>query len=110
MTTDFLHPSYGGLLGEIELKPVPDLSDSQYMHGVSLRTLRMADRACCCSAKPAVLALMPAARHRTHETDLLFCAHHYRAVRNALAAAGATVVDEAGVLATTDAWPVTPGC
>jgi len=81
------------------------------MQEINPRALRTADRACCCAAKPAVMALMPAAPHRPHETDLLFCAHHYRAARGGLAASGATVVDEAGyVVASTGAWPVTAGC
>lgn len=111
MATNFLHPSYGGLLGDMEPKPAPDSAASQYVKGVSLRTLRTADRACCCPAKPAVMALMPTDAHRARHTDLLFCAHHYRAARNGLATAGATVVDDVGrVLDTTDAWPVTAGC
>jgi hypothetical protein len=109
MAVNYLHPSYAGRTDE-RSEPVSDSSDSPYVRRVSLRALRTADRACCCSAKPAVMALMPASRHRPHQTDLLLCAHHYRAARNDLAAVGATVVDDAGhVLATTDAWPPMAG-
>lgn len=111
MATNFLHPSYADRIDEGQPKSVPGSPDNSYGRRIGLRALGTADRACCCTAKPAVIALMPAAQHRPHQTDLLLCAHHYRAARNGLAAAGATVVDEAGhVLATTDAWLVTTGC
>lgn len=54
------------------------------------------DRACCCAAKPAVVAVLPPSPERDHATDLLLCGHHYRATRHALAAAGATIMDETG--------------
>jgi hypothetical protein len=55
--------------------------------------LMSASRACCCSARPAVVALMPPTRYRPHRTDLLLCGHHYRMSGQALAAAGAVVLD-----------------
>ncbi len=55
-----------------------------------------AERACCCPARPAVVAVLPPAPGRDHETDLLLCGHHYRASRDALEAAGATVMVEGG--------------
>ena len=39
---------------------------------------------------------MPAAPGRGHETDLLLCGHHFRASREALQLAGASVYDRAG--------------
>jgi hypothetical protein len=60
--------------------------------------LRLAGRSCCCLASPAVVAVMPPAPGRPHETDLLLCMHHYRAAAPALAAAGATVLDFGGEL------------
>jgi hypothetical protein len=57
------------------------------------RALRTADRACCCPARPSVVAVMPAAPGRDHPTDLLLCGHHYRVYRRALAAAGAVILD-----------------
>ncbi len=48
-------------------------------------------RACCCPARPAVRAVMPATTARPHPTELLLCGHHYRVSRHALAEAGATV-------------------
>jgi hypothetical protein len=47
--------------------------------------------ACCCPAKATVRVTMPPTQARPHETDLLLCAHHYRASRAALAAARAVV-------------------
>ncbi len=54
-------------------------------------TLAAADRACCCPARPLVVAVIPPAAGRPHPTDLLLCGHHCRACRNALQAAGAVV-------------------
>jgi hypothetical protein len=59
--------------------------------------LRKADHACCCSARPAVVAVMPSAPGRPYATDLLLCGHHYRASRAGLAAAGATIFDRDGM-------------
>jgi hypothetical protein len=55
--------------------------------------LRTAERACCCSARPVVVAVIPRTAARDHPTELMLCAHHYRASRKALAASGATVFD-----------------
>ena len=60
------------------------------------RVLRQASRACCCPARPVVIAVMPPAPGRDHATDLLLCGHHYRASRLPLLAAGAAVYDRAG--------------
>jgi hypothetical protein len=56
-----------------------------------------AERACCCPAKPAVVAVLPPGPGRDHPTDLLLCGHHYRASRKALETAGATVLAEGGM-------------
>jgi hypothetical protein len=66
------------------------------MPAIDWRVLRRAGRACCCPAKPVVVAVMPPAPGRDHATDLLLCGHHYRAARAALAAVGAAVFDGAG--------------
>lgn len=49
------------------------------------------DWACCCPARPVVQAIMPPTAERRHSVDLLFCGHHYRVCRRALAAAGASI-------------------
>jgi len=70
---------------------------------------QQAGRACCCSAKPAVIAVMPPVKGRRHSTELLLCGHHYRASKQALAAAGATVWDMTGAPVTDDAWALAGG-
>jgi hypothetical protein len=68
-----------------------------------------AGRACCCSAKPAVIAVMPPVKGRRHSTELLLCGHHYRASKRALAAAGATVWDMNSASVTDDGWALPEG-
>jgi hypothetical protein len=72
---------------------------------INWRAVRRADHACCCSAGPAVVAVMPPGRGRAHRTELLLCGHHYRASRVALAAAAATVVDMTGIPLAGYEWP-----
>ena len=60
---------------------------------IDWEALRTAGRACCCAARPAVIALIPPAPGRPHRTELLLCMHHFRVSRQALRAAGASVVD-----------------
>lgn len=62
------------------------------------------ERACCCPARPVVRVTMPPAPGRPHRTDLLLCAHHYRASRRALAAAGAVVTELPGTSSDVAAW------
>ncbi len=52
-----------------------------------------AERACCCSARPTVVAVFPPRLGRSRGVDLLLCGHHYRACRASLARAGAVVHD-----------------
>jgi hypothetical protein len=60
--------------------------------------------ACCCPAKATVQVTMPSTRARPHKTDLLLCAHHYRASRAALAAAHAVVRALSGTSPDVAAW------
>lgn len=55
-----------------------------------------ADRACCCTAKPAVIALLPPSPARRKRVELLFCMHHYRASRIGLREAGAVILGADG--------------
>jgi len=64
----------------------------------------VADQACCCVAKAVMRVVMPPAPGRPHETELLLCGHHYRASRQALAAAHARVIELPGTPAETAAW------
>ena len=65
---------------------------------IDWRELSTAERACCCLAKPVVVAVIPPAAGRDHPTDLLLCGHHYQASRATLAAAGASAFDRSGRL------------
>ena len=58
----------------------------------------MADRACCCPARPVVTVIMPAAPGRPHPVDLLLCRHHFQVSQAALISAGAAVYDDTGAL------------
>jgi hypothetical protein len=57
---------------------------------------RLAERSCCCPAKPVVRVLIPPTPERRHPVDLLLCGHHYLACRGALAGANAVAIDETG--------------
>ncbi len=65
--------------------------------------LRTAARACCCPARPVVIAVIPPSPGRAHKTDLLLCGHHFRLSRQALALAGATAFDGRGMVVALDA-------
>ena len=72
---------------------------------------RLADRSCCCPARPVVKVLIPLSSARPHTADLLLCGHHYLASRAALAAVNAVATDETGAvleLASTDVEWATP--
>ena len=58
----------------------------------------MADRACCCPARPVVTVIIPPGPGRPHSVDLLLCGHHFQVSRAALKAAGAAVYDDTGAL------------
>jgi hypothetical protein len=58
----------------------------------------VADRACCCPARPVVTVIMPPAPGRPRPVELLLCGHHFRASQAALIAAGAAVYDDTGAL------------
>jgi len=70
-------------------------------------SLRRADRACCCPGRPTVVAIMPPAGGRP-AVDLLFCRHHYRVHRQALASAGAVAFDREGAPLTPETMPPVP--
>lgn len=70
------------------------------------KKLDSADRACCCLAKPLVVAIIPPAAGRPEPVDLLLCGHHYRAYKDALEAIGATIHDSRVALTGTQPqWP-----
>ena len=105
---NFSHPSGTGL-STATAAPASGQDGPQQSAtvNVDLRAARRAGRSCCCSAWPVVIAVMPPASGRPHQTDLLLCGHHYRVSRRALAAAGAMVVDMAGSPVTGSTWSLT---
>jgi hypothetical protein len=97
------HPSYRGRLSQATTaaaeRPVPPEPADAYP-----MTRRYSDRACCCAAEPAVIAVMPPRGARQGATELLLCWHHYRASKAGLAAAGATTLDMRGRQLDGDDW------
>jgi len=105
MAVNFLHPSATGR-GTVTapLRPGPTWAKRRGTGHIDWQAVQRAGHACCCPAKPVVIAVMPPAAGRRHSTGLLLCGHHYRASKQALAAAGATVWDINGTPVTADAW------
>jgi hypothetical protein len=64
-------------------------------HGAAewLSQLASTDRACCCTAKPVVIAVMPQTAQRPHPIELLLCGHHHHVSKEALETAGAVTYD-----------------
>lgn len=73
---------------------------------IDWQAVRRAERACCCPAKPVVIAILPPSAGRRVPTDLLLCWHHYRASRRALAAADALLVSIDGTPIADEEWPL----
>ena len=87
----------------------PDAADqpgASFTSVVDPRVIIRADRGCCCTAKPSVVAIMPPTSGRQHQTDLLLCWHHYRVSRRTLAEAGAIVLADDGTTVADIDWPV----
>lgn len=77
---------------------------------IDWHSLKFADHACCCPAKPAAIVAMPPSPARSHQADLLLCGHHYRQSQETLARAGAMVFSLAGTALTPeDRWAVGAG-
>jgi hypothetical protein len=68
-------------------RPIPALVDEAFW----IVRLELASRACCCPAKPSVVAIMPSGPDRAGPADLMLCGTHYRAAAEGLQAAGAVV-------------------
>src|SRR6266700_5077803 len=64
----------------------------------SFRPPHLAERSCCCPARPVVMVLIPPISARRHPVDLLLCGHHYLSSKAALAAVGAVAMDETGAI------------
>ena len=55
------------------------------------------ERACCCSARPMMIAMIPPGEGLA-AVDLWLCGHHYRKSQQALTAAGAAVAAALGAI------------
>jgi hypothetical protein len=64
--------------------------------------VRPEERACCCSAPPAVRVVFVHASPAVHSVDLLMCGHHYRQSAAKLADIGAMIFDRKGYLLPAD--------
>ena len=85
MSAKFFHPASGG-----SARPAR-------IHDDTIAARQAVGPACCCPARPVVRVIMPPAGTRPHRTELLLCGHHYRASRQALATANATVTELPGI-------------
>lgn len=72
-------------------------------HRIDWPAIRAAARSCCCPARPKVVVIMPPVLGRAHRTELLFCMHHFRSSRSALASVGAVALDIDGRMIQRDA-------
>jgi hypothetical protein len=63
---------------------------------IDWHAVQQTEHSCCCTARPAVIAIMPPNADRPHHTELLLCGHHYRVSQQVLRAAGATLLDIKG--------------
>jgi hypothetical protein len=103
MTTTSESPGTSGRSAVVS-EPPPGHAAEPALPPFEWGAARRAGRACCCPAKPAVIAVMPPSPGRAHPTDLLLCGHHYRVSRQALAAVGALVLDTDGLPVAELAW------
>ncbi len=104
MSMSFQHPSYQSRLGDFRSDEEGEAPRPEPA-AVYRPAVRYARRACCCPARPAVIAVMSAANGRSAPVDLLLCGHHYRQSRQALAASGAAFLDMLGYPLDEQAWP-----
>jgi hypothetical protein len=107
MSVNFLH-SHAGVMRDTAAVPRSGHEGAQppSAYVIDWRGLRRADRACCCPARPVVIAIMPPGADRPHQTELLLCGHHYRVSRKALSAAGATIRGIKGAAITESSRPM----
>lgn len=84
-------PRHGA--GDDEMAPTGgyDSPEIAGVRSVPDEPLTVPGRACCCTARPVVKIIMPVTSSRPSPVDLWLCGHHWRASRQALRAAGATV-------------------
>ena len=105
MTMSSQHPSYLGQASRAAARLPQQAVAAAEPAAVYRPARRHCQRACCCPAMPAVIAVIPAQDQRRAPADLLLCGHHYRVSRSALTAAGATILDLHGYPLTSGDWP-----
>jgi hypothetical protein len=100
------HPSYQSRERRTATAHAEPLADPEPA-AVCTLDRRYCNRACCCTAPPVVIVMMQTAACADggSSTELLLCGHHFRASMQALAAAGATILDIKGHPLTAGAWP-----
>jgi hypothetical protein len=98
MNARFPHPSSRNTGSNASRLPLDDAIPARDPAAV------LADRACCCPAKPMVRVVLPPTPARLHEAELLMCGHHYFVSRRALASARAQVSELPGTPDDTAAW------
>lgn len=112
MPENILHPSRSRCAAASAREVPPDTGHQEAGDPEALRidwtAARLAERACCCPAKPVVIVIMPPTPDRPHRTDLLLCGHHCRASRVRLGTLGAVVLSLSGTSVTADPWSASP--
>ena len=105
MSANFLRPSATQQTAPPAGRSLSQTEWRSRNHEIDWHAARQANRACCCSARPMVIAVMPLTVNRPHHTDLLLCWHHYRVFKDGLRAAGAELLDIDGAQITNGDWP-----
>jgi hypothetical protein len=96
MAANFLHPSLASPGSSAGPQAAAERVPTPAGFGIDWHAVRLARRSCCCPARPVAIAVLAPTPDRPRQAELLFCGHHYRAAADALAAAGATVLDTRG--------------
>jgi len=95
MITDYRYSRFAGRAdGPPDAERIPP--DDGLVAAAYRSVLARADRACCCTASPQVIAIMLPSPARRTRVELLLCMHHYRASTTGLREAGALILGPDG--------------
>ncbi len=75
-----------------------EAGDTLPVDWLRLKQLQTREPACCCTARPVVVAVLPSTGASADPVELLMCGHHARVSWPALKEAGAFVFDATGRL------------